>query len=375
MRWLFWCSAAFVVYTYIGYPLAIWLASKSRPSPLSPPSKSNTDRAWPDIAVVVPVFSDGARLARKLENLRSLNYPGRMRIVVVSDGSTDNTVAIARSAPDVELVVFAQRKGKPAALNAAMSRVNESIAVFMDVRQVADSRALLHLIPHFRSERVGAVSGTLVHVEPTTTQAASIGLYWRYERWIRMSESRFRSSVGATGAFYAIRRVLWHDLPSDTLIDDFVTPMRVVHQGYDVKLEPRAVIYDELQTRVRGEFKRKVRTLMGNYQAMVREPWLFTAANPIRLQWLSHKVARLVLPYFLVVMLVSSYFLPGAGFRAFFFAQVLVYAIGLVGNFAPRLARVPLVGFIMTFTALKAASVVSLWRYAIRNVDSRWEKT
>jgi cellulose synthase/poly-beta-1,6-N-acetylglucosamine synthase-like glycosyltransferase len=190
-----------------------------------------------------------------------------------------------------------------------------------------------------------------------------------------MSESRFRSSVGATGAFYAIRRVLWHDLPSDTLIDDFVTPMRVVHQGYDVKLEPRAVIYDELQTRVRGEFKRKVRTLMGNYQAMVREPWLFTAANPIRLQWLSHKVARLVLPYFLVVMLVSSYFLPGAGFRAFFFAQVLVYAIGLVGNFAPRLARVPLVGFIMTFTALKAASVVSLWRYAIRNVDSRWEKT
>ncbi|HPF28259.1 MAG TPA: glycosyltransferase family 2 protein [Steroidobacteraceae bacterium] len=372
MIWVFGVSLAALIYIYAGYPIAIWL--EARRKPVDHP-ESHVLCPLPDIAIVLPVYNDAARLARKLRNLKQLDYPANIRIVVVSDGSTDGTTDVALSTRGVETVVLTTRRGKPAALNAGMHRVHEEIVVFMDVRQQVDVLALRALARHFADPTIGAVSGLLVHLRPNSAEAASIGLYWRYERWIRLSESRFLSSVGATGALYAIRRKLWQDLPVDTLIDDFVTPMRVVRQGYRVMLDPTAVIYDELQTRVAGEFTRKVRTLMGNYQAMLHEPWLFAAENPLRFQWLSHKVARLLAPYFLLALLVSSYFLPGPWFRAIFWVQAVAYGIGLAGQLVPALGRFRIVGFLTTFLALKAATIVSLWRFLRSPAEVRWEKT
>ncbi len=372
MIWVFCVSLATIIYTYAGYPVAIWLAARRKPAA---PAFNSPDASYPDIAIVLPVYNDAERLRRKLENIKSLDYPGNVRIVVVSDGSSDKTTDIALRTPGVETVVLTSRRGKPAALNAGMRRVTENVVVFMDVRQIVDKSALRALVSHFSEPKIGAVSGLLVHLRPDTAEAASIGLYWRYERWIRLSESRFLSSVGATGALYAMQRKLWQDLLEDTLIDDFITPMRVVRQGYRVMLDPNAVIYDELQPKASGEFTRKVRTLMGNYQAMVREKWLFAGANPLRVQWLSHKVARLLMPYFLLLLLVSSFFLPGPWFSAFFWLQVAMYALGTAGQFVPGMGNLRVVGFVTTFLALKVATVVSLWKYAFKTTDVRWEKT
>jgi cellulose synthase/poly-beta-1,6-N-acetylglucosamine synthase-like glycosyltransferase len=372
MIWVFAVCVAFVFYAYIGYPCAMWMLAQ-RKQARSPQQLPASD--LPDIAIVLAVHNDCDRLRAKIANLHNLQYGGRKRVIVVSDGSTDGTAEAASAARDVEAVILTARSGKASALNAAMTLVHESIVVLTDVRQELSHDSLERLVEHFQDPRVGAVSGLLVHRDPASPQSASIGLYWKYERWIRASQSKLDSTIGATGAFYALRRQLWTDLPRETLIDDFVVPMRIVRQGYSVKLDDRAVALDDLERSTSGEFRRKVRTLMGNFQVMATERWLFSTENRLRAEWLSHKVSRLLAPYCLIAILVSSYFLPAPFGPVVFWGQVLFYAAGTIGHFFPRVANIRGLGFATTFVMLNAAAIVALWRFMTTKVDGRWAHT
>jgi poly-beta-1,6-N-acetyl-D-glucosamine synthase len=370
--WLFLGCGAFVFYTYVGYPCLVWLWSlKARnhgPRPLAA-----TD--LPDIAIVVAVNNDRDRLTTKIENLTAMHYRGRRRIIVVSDGSDDGTAEVASGSPGVEAIILTARSGKATALNVAMSVVREPIVVLTDVRQELSVDALERLVEHFHDPQVGAVSGLLVHRDATAAQSRSIGLYWKYESWIRTAQSKVDSTVGATGAFYALRRELWTDLRLDTLIDDFIVPMRIVRQGYSVKLDRRAVALDDLEHHTSGEFRRKVRTLTGNFQAMVSDPWLFSSENRLLADWLSHKVCRLLVPYCLLGMLLSSYFLQESIGWLPFWSQAVFYGIGTIGHRFPRLASIRGIGFATAFTVLNAAAIAALWKFIGTKSDGRWART
>ena len=133
---------------------------------------------------------------------------------------------------------------------------------------------------------IGAVSGELVHVQPGSRTAANIGLYWRYEKWIRKAEARFASTVGATGALYAMRREHYTPLADDTILDDFEQPMLVARQGLRVVFESNAVMTDvqAVSTRVRSGHGTVGALLMDeeiydDLQEMIRDlkhnPWKF----------------------------------------------------------------------------------------------------
>jgi biofilm PGA synthesis N-glycosyltransferase PgaC len=215
----------------------------------------------------------------------------------------------------------------------------------------------------------------LCHRPAGSTQSATIGLYWLYERWIRLSESHFDSTVGATGAYYALRRHLWVDLPQDTLIDDFVVPMHVVRSGYRVVLEPSAIAVDVLQDTAEGEFRRKVRTLAGNFQALARYPWLRTRENRLWFQLISHKVLRLVTPIFLLLALVSSLLLLGtAMFRFLAALQIALYVLALVGHCWPATRRYRLVSVPVVFVYLNLAALAGAYQY-FNGGNVHWHKT
>lgn len=374
MEILFWLSAAVLLYTYFGYPALIHALSRLRPPEAPAPEPAE----WPAITVVMSAYNERGRIERKLNDLRVHGYPGRLQIVVVSDGSTDGTSEFLATQADVRLLSFPERHGKPHALNRALEVVDTPVVVFTDVRQMLDAYALRLLVARLLQPGIGAVSGELAHLDPQTRTAANIGLYWRYEKWIRGAESRFFSTVGATGALYAIRREDFIPLAEDAILDDFELPMEIVRGGKRVVLEGGAVLFDELQTDMAGERKRKVRTLTGNYQAMARHPWMFSPRrNPVWLQFISHKVLRLVAPYAMALALVASLVLAlDLAFFAFVAAlQLAFYAAALLGISLPALRRSRWISFASVFVELNAAVVMALYRYVSGRVEVRWDKT
>lgn len=377
MNWprdLFWVCAVLVGYTYAGYPLLVAGLARLR-QPVRPPDLA--DEQAPEVTVVMAAYNEAERLDAKLRNLRQLDYPQqRLQVVVVSDGSTDGTERVAAGWPGVRVLVNERRRGKAQALNVALGVVDSDIVVFCDVRQDLDRAAVRRLVAHFGNPRVGAVGGELVHRPGATLSARNIGLYWRYEKWIRKAESRLYATVGVSGALYAMRREDWRDLREGAILDDFDTPMQVLRRGKRVLFEPGALAWDTLQGDSAGERRRKVRTLSGNFQSFAAHPWLFSPlANPVWWQFMSHKVLRLCVPYALAVCLLSSAWATGPLYRTLFALQALFYLMALAGTWWPRTRRNRLVSFAQVFCDMNLAAVLGLVRFAAGRVDAKWEKT
>jgi len=329
MKWLFWGSATLIVYTYLGYVAWLWLRSRLRPRPvLRMPQE-------PIVSMVMVVRNEEQVLDRKMRNLLELDYPqDRIQIVVVSDGSTDRTDAILREyARDarVQVVMNQLSRGKASGLNDAMALAQGEVVVFSDARQKIELGAVRLLMEAFADAEVGGVSGELMLGDPETGEAAEgMGLYWRIEKQIRVLEGASGSVVGATGALYAARHELLTALPAGTILDDVYIPMHVVKQGKRVVFERRARVWDRPNGVGRREFYRKVRTLGGNYQLLQLAPWLLSWSNPLWFEFVSHKLLRLLVPFAMVALLVSSAVLEGPFYRACLWAQAGFYALSLL---------------------------------------------
>ena len=371
---LFWLAALFILYTYAGYPALIGLLAKRR----APPACTLLDDAsLPRITVVMAGYNEAARLPGKIANLRALDYPqDKVEILVVSDGSTDASAHVLDHIAGVRTLSYAQRQGKAYALNLALGAVQTEFVVFCDVRQDLEPGAARRLISDFCDPAVGAVSGELVHRPSGTQTGQSIGLYWRYEKAIRKAESQFHSTVGATGALYAIRTRDFAPIPPDTILDDFEIPMHITRMGKRTLIDPQAHVYDVLQTESAAEKKRKIRTLTGNFQTFSRNFWLFSPTqNPVWFQFLSHKVFRLIVPYALIITLLTSALLPGAFYRLVFLLQAAFYALAAAGQWIPATRRNKFVSFAHVFFDMNAAAILALLKFLSGRADAKWEKT
>lgn len=370
---LFWTSLLFVFYTYFGYPLIIGLLSKFRKDDEEAPPPTN----WPSVAIIIPVHNEEIYIKDKIENLRNLDYPQeKLNLCFSSDGSIDETNALIEQHGDIQLISYAPRQGKPTAINRAAPLQTSDILVFTDARQMIDPLAVKKLVSRLLQPGVGAVSGELVHLDPETKSGRSIGLYWKYEKWIRKAESRVHSVAGVTGALYAIYREDFRPIPEDTLLDDFEIPIKLLQSGKRILIESGAFIYDSTQEDATVEKKRKIRTLTGNYQSFFRNSWLFSLRkNPIWWQFMSHKVFRLVVPYALAALLVSSCLLSGLFYTLLAAVQAFFYLIALAGRFIPALRAIKLVSLANVFLELNLAAIQALFQYFRNSVDVRWEKT
>jgi cellulose synthase/poly-beta-1,6-N-acetylglucosamine synthase-like glycosyltransferase len=336
MEILFWTSAAVIAYVYVGYPLL--LAAWARVAPRQPRKTPFRTGCWPTVSIVVATRNEAERLAGRIENLLALEYDPQPEIIVVSDGSTDHTAAaLAPYAGSVRLIELPAR-GKPAALNAGVAAASGDIVVFADARQRFERRAIRALVSNFADSAVGGATGELIldceSRAAGSTIGEGVGAYWKYEKWLRRKESLIQSTLGATGAIYALRRGLWRPLPDETLLDDVLAPMRAVLEGWRIVFEENAIAFDRAAPDAAAEARRKRRTLAGNYQILAQEPrLLLPVVNPVWLQYVSHKVGRLLVPWTLLGALLSSTALFGSApiYTAAFVAQAMFYGLAGVG--------------------------------------------
>ncbi len=357
MQLLFWISVAGILYTYAGYPILLRVFGIRKPLIRGPYA--------PTVSIILAAKNEAANLPRKLAALRTSSYPPELlQIVIASDGSTDATEEILREAPDVVPVLLQPSVGKAEAVNQAVRRATGEVLVCLDVRQSLDPDAIRQLVSCLADPAVGAVSGELLLEDATGQPSADgLGIYWKIEKLTRKLESATGSVVGVTGAIYAIRRELFRPIPKGTLLDDVLIPMQVARAGKRVIFHSGAVARDRIFADRGKEFGRKVRTLTGNYQMLQLAPWLLSPANPLLFRLISHKLLRLVVPLFLLVLLFSSA-LAGAPFYKFVFAlQMLFYLLATIGLLRPTTRRGRAVGIPYTFCMLNAAAAMAFYNF------------
>ena len=378
---VFWVAVAGLLYTFALYPVGIVLLARVWPRPV------RRSPVRPTVSVLIVAHDEARTIAARIENCLALRYPAsRLEILIASDGSTDGTVEIAQrytrtgdGGPRVRVIAYPWRRGKPAVLNETIPRCSGDIVLLGDARQRWAPDVLRVLVQSFGDPRVGAVSGELILLNAGGVAVGEgVGAYWRYEKLVRRAESAVDSTVGATGAIYAIRRELFTPIPPDTLLDDVLIPLRIARRGFRVVFDGRAQAWDHAATTAREEYTRKVRTIGGVLQLFARERWLWLPAYRLWVPAISHKLLRLAAPVFMIAALVAS--IPLAFTHPVYAAaltlQLAFYLAAAAGAMLRQrrgaLARVLAVPY--AFCLLNLTTLVGVGRFVTGRQPVQWRK-
>ena len=368
-----------LVYAYLGYPLGIALYARLRPRPLdlSGPRPASA-------SVVMAVRDEAARVEARVQQLvRCLDASGvDGEVIVASDGSIDATATTVRrmNHPQVRLVELNHPVGKSEAISRAADVAAGEVLIMADVRQHFRVDTITELLAPFEDPSVGAVSGELVLTDIEGV-LRGVGAYWKYEKWIRRNESRCGSMVGVTGAVSAVRRSAFAGVPQGTILDDVYWPLRVASDvasdGNRVVFWPAAVAEDRLPDDPHQEFRRKVRTLTGNFQLLKLCPSLCVPmGHPLAFRFWSHKMSRLACPWAMMAIGIGAAIAGHSVGYLVASGLAMLLLIGSVGLRTDWGQRSRAVSAMASFTLLNWAALVAFFFWiTTRSTDRLWRPT
>jgi cellulose synthase/poly-beta-1,6-N-acetylglucosamine synthase-like glycosyltransferase len=369
-RIIFWIAVLVPFYAYIGYPLVLLLLR------LVIRREVNKGPIQPFISLLIPAYNEDDVIARKIENSLALNYPAdRLEIVVASDGSKDRTAETAQKLADgnrVRVLAFTQNRGKIATLNASIPELRGEIIVFSDASAMLPADSVRRLIENFADPAVGAVSGLYKIVKADEVDVGkSEDLYWRYETFLKIQESRLASILGGHGQMHAIRKELYPYPPPGTINDDYIIPVSVLAKGYRAVYEPAAVVYEEAHEMT--GFGRRIRIMAGNIQQLREIKGLLSPIRPMPLFFfLSHKVIRLLVPFAMLVAIIANVFLLASRlYFGIFCAQVVFYLLAALGTVLPLRPKILMLPFY--FTMINAAAFLGFYHALTHRRSMAWK--
>ncbi|MCC6927895.1 MAG: glycosyltransferase [Gemmatimonadaceae bacterium] len=355
-----------VVAIWIGYPVVVALLAslvvKRSPRAAGAGDPGTGVSNGRRVTVVIASVDSPEVIRARVEDALTTDYPPALLEVVVAldAGGTASSASLGEIDPRVRVVRGDAPGGKALSLNAAVRQANGEILVFSDTAQRFERSTIPRLVAALGDSRFGAVSGSL-QIGRDGAPANLAERYWLFEKWLRLQEARLHSTVGVTGAVYAMRRECWHPLPAGLILDDVYVPMLLVLRGFRVGFEPTATAYDDRRFPPAQEFKRKARTLTGVVQLCVWLPAVMLPwRNPIWLQFLFHKLLRLATPYLLLVGGVSAaaWLASGAGITTPWVGTMLLLIMLALATLAtaavPRIRRAASMAFAMQVAVVRA---------------------
>jgi cellulose synthase/poly-beta-1,6-N-acetylglucosamine synthase-like glycosyltransferase len=375
---VFWICIASILYVYVLFPVMVILRGS-----LGGDSNQYSDVSpLPFVSVIIAAYNESKTIRKKLDNLISLDYPkDRIEFVIASDGSNDGTDAIVREYEEQGVKLLSlPRRGKAAALNSAVMSSTGKILVFSDANSMYEREAIRILVRPFADSEVGGAAGNQCYLSEREVSAEDAGerTYWKFDRILKLFQSRAGNVISATGAIYAIRRALFQPIP-DGVTDDFFTSTGVIAQGYRLTFVPDAVAYEPVSGSNEAEFLRKVRIITRGLRAVLVRRQLL---NPLRygfysLQLISHKVLRRVVVFPLLVLLATSLSIWQFGtiYRAVALGQLAFYCCSFVGLLFrdTKLRGLKIFALPFYFCMVNAAAFVAVINVLRGHNINRWE--
>lgn len=372
---IFSISVAAIVYVYVGYPLLVYLVSRVRPRPIKKAAFA------PFVTVLITAYNEEKDIAAKLENTLEIDYPKeKLEILVVSDCSNDRTDEIVKSFANhgVKLYRQPERSGKTMAQNAAVERADGEIILFSDATTMYQKDVLTEMLPSFADETVGCVAGKLIYVDDSSSNVGKgAKSYWSYETFLKETESRACSLIGASGCLYAVRKSVYQPMYPEAC-SDFLIATLVYEQGLRTIYEPRAVCTEETNRHADKEMRMRVRVISQTFTDLWRNRKMM---NPFRsgffaVELISHKLLRYAVPIFLFLIFLSS--LALAFFNEFFavvFAlQIAFYAIAFFGWLLERNGKkLGILAIPLYFVLANLASLIGFYKFLRGERYARWE--
>jgi len=301
--------------SYIGYPLILTLIPKKK-------FICNEDY-FPSVSLIIVAYNEAEIIDQKINNSLSLNYPKeKLDIVIVNDGSDDQTREIAIQYEDIK-VLDLSHAGKTEAQNIAVKQANQSVLVFSDANSMYEKNAIRKLVRWFADREVGAVCGEIQY-----TVNSPENLYWKYEVFIKTQEGRCGRLLGANGGIYAVRRDLYIPLEIDA-ISDFVEPLKVLESGKNVLYEPEAIALERTPKEV---YERKRRIILRTLNSL---PYIRRMFNPfnnnnVLMPLVFHKLIRWYAPIAIIIIFFCSLMILNTVLGYIILGtQLLVYFIGI----------------------------------------------
>lgn len=384
LKVFFWLFLFIIFYTYLGYTIILFVASMVRK--VWGNKKRQDNNYEPEVTLLIPSYNEERFVLEKINNCLDLNYPPeKLKIIWITDGTTDKTSDLLCRFPEITVMHECERRGKIHAMNRGMTAVKTPIVVFTDANSMLNRDALREIVKPFSDEHVGCVTGEKrisLHGRQKAVSAGE-GLYWQYESRIKKLESDTGSVVGAVGEIFAIRTSLYEEVSEDTLLDDFTLSLQMIRKGYSIKYAPMACGTETASLSVSEEIKRKTRIASGGMQSLTRMADLLNPFKygPLSFKYISHKVFRwTVVPFaFPVVFILNLVIILSPGSSALFIVlfciQCLFYILVLTGWLLENVKTkfgilfAPYYLFIMNFAVL-----IGFFRFFRGDYSVKWQK-
>jgi cellulose synthase/poly-beta-1,6-N-acetylglucosamine synthase-like glycosyltransferase len=371
-------SCFIIFYNYAGYALIAVVLNKLKRPPLP-----DTENFTPSVSFIVAAYNEEDFIREKILNSLRQDYPvDRIEFIFISDGSSDRTPAIIGEHPSVKLLHQPQRNGKSHAINRAVATARNEVLIFSDANTTLNDQAVRNIARHYKDPKTGGVAGEKKVISAGTDEVGGgEGLYWKYESFLKKIDSDFYSVVGAAGELFSVRRELYHPLPGNIILDDFVISLETAQKGYRIIYEPEAYAMESPSFSMKDESKRKVRIAAGGFQAIGILSSLLAFWKQPRLSFLyiSHRVLRWTLsPLCFILAFISNLVLAVATdsivYRLLFGAQLLFYIMAALASVVPPSKRPGILKLPYYFTFMNISVVLGFFRFLKGGQSAAWEK-
>lgn len=385
MATVFYISLGIITYTYVGYPILIFLVAQMvKPFRKRVVKRFDDSQDSPTVTIIIAAYNELNYLEAKIKNTLSLEYPKERKLIwVVTDGSTDGSEKLVANYPQVQLLHQPDRHGKAAAINRVLPAVLPGIVIFTDANILLNRDGLHHLVKHFKDPWVGAVAGEKKVSDGKEKGAVAVeGLYWSYESIIRKSDASVHSVTGAVGELFALRTELVKPMPEEIICDDLYMSLQVIEQGYRIAYEEKAYGVEAYSFSISKEWKRKIRIAAGSIQILKMIHWwvLFIKIPIPILQFMNRKLLRwIVVPYLVVLMPLILAFIDTDGMEIplleLLFLCFVFYVWALLGGILIKLKFIPRFFYLpFYFVWANLAMIVGTWQYLSGRSFRLWEK-